>query len=267
MCIEVPTGLPRDRPGGEGAADRSVSMFPTVDDTQRAIQRLFPRFARCVVLPVTERCTTPFPEELDAVASAVPARRREFACGRACAHAALRALGEDDTPIPAASTRAPDWPHGIVGSISHTRELAAAVVCRGVDAQAVGLDLERADARLGEDARHLMLTPAEIAQTDAARGTDVRAAVLIFSAKESVHKVVAPLWGHHADPQDIEIRLDMAAYRFAATVRVRAGTDPAPGPAAAAARELRGSFTFVADHVVTALCLERHTEAMDLPAQ
>ena len=229
-------------------------MFPGIDDTQRAVARLFPGFVRCAVMPVTDECTTPFPEELDAVAAAVPARRREFVCGRACAHAALRALGAGDAPIAVRNTRAPVWPAGVVGSISHTRALAGAVVCRDVDARAVGLDLERADAVLDEEVRSVVLTSAEVVQVDALRALETRVAVLIFSAKECVHKVVAPLWGWSLEHQDVRIEIDLRAYRFTARLAVPGSVGAAPADDAST-RTLDGAFTFAGEHVASGICL------------
>lgn len=228
-------------------------MSPGIDDTQRAVAGLFPGFARCAVVPVTDGCMTPFPEELDAVAAAVPARRREFVCGRASAHAALRALGAGDAPIAVGSTRAPVWPSGVVGSISHTRALAGAVVCRDIDARAVGLDLERADAVLDDAVRRVVMTSAEVVQVDALR-SETRLAVLIFSAKECVHKVVAPVWGWSLGHQDVEIVIDLRACRFTATLDLSRSVAVAAA-GGASTRALDGAFTFAGDHVASGICL------------
>lgn len=234
-----------------------MSMYPAIEDSQRAVARLFPRFARCAVQVISERCTTPFVEELRAVTMAAPARRQEFVCGRACAHAALRALGATDAPIPMARSRQPIWPDGIVGSISHTRSLAGAVVCHAGDARAVGLDVETAVAPAGDGWRRLVLTPAESLQVDALRGLDVRVAVLIFSAKECVHKVVAPLWGYTLDHQEVEVRIELDARRFTATFASHTGADGVSAAGNGATQTLHGSFTYFDDHVATGICIER----------
>ena len=220
-------------------------MYPAIEDMQRVLARLFPQFARCAARRIGEQCTTPFPEELEAVAGAVLARRRGFACGRACAHSALQALGAVDAPIAAAETRAPIWPAGTLGSISHTRDIAAAVVCRSVDAYALGLDLERAEAPVDEGWRRLVLTRAELLQVDALRLMEVRLPLLIFSAKECVHKVAAPLWGSRLDHQDVDVTVELDARQFSASV---------------SGHELRGLFGFFDDHVVTGICLERQPQ-------
>src|SRR5277367_2552834 len=69
------------------------------------------------------------PRELD---RAVRARRTEFLAGRACARSALRKLadGRADDAIPIGPDRAPVWPAGIVGAITHAHGFAAAAVAR-----------------------------------------------------------------------------------------------------------------------------------------
>lgn len=218
-------------------------------DAQRALAGLFPPFARCELLPVSDRCTPLFPEELQSVANAMVLRRQEFVCGRACAHAAMRALGAGDVPIPVSLTREPVWPEGIVGSISHTRELAAAVVCRSGDAEAVGIVLERAADGLDPSLRRLVLTPNEVAHLAAVGSADERAPVLLFCAKECVHKVIAPLVAYTLALQAVEVELDLEANRFTATV-------PVPEDSGAP-RTTAGTFTFFADHVAAGVCLIR----------
>src|SRR3712207_1286527 len=60
------------------------------------------------------------PEEEGSVRTAGVKRRREFAAGRQCARRALAHLGFAGVPLPASADRAPCWPVGVCGSISHT---------------------------------------------------------------------------------------------------------------------------------------------------
>ncbi|MDQ6910424.1 MAG: hypothetical protein M3Z84_06530 [Actinomycetota bacterium] len=78
---------------------------------------------------------------------AAPQRRREFLGGRACAHAALSAIGRDDGPTAVGARHEPTWPPGVVGSISHGGEWAGAVVALDVDAIGLGLDIEPSSHR------------------------------------------------------------------------------------------------------------------------
>ena len=69
-----------------------------------------------------------FPEEEALVAGAVTKRREEFAAGRNAARAALAGLGPPPCPLLRAGRRAPAWPQGIVGSITHCSGFCCAVV-------------------------------------------------------------------------------------------------------------------------------------------
>ncbi|HWS27500.1 MAG TPA: hypothetical protein VN259_13150, partial [Xanthomonadales bacterium] len=67
-------------------------------------------------------------------------RRREFLAGRLAAHAALTALGERGAV--GRQGRAPVWPQGCSGSISHANGCAVAVAASARHWQALGIDLE-----------------------------------------------------------------------------------------------------------------------------
>jgi 4'-phosphopantetheinyl transferase EntD len=126
------------------------------------------------------------PEEEKYVASAARKRRRDFAAGRACAHAALAQIGCDQGPILRADDGAPCWPAGLVGSITHTEGYAAALVAHAADFTGLGVDAER----LGGVTQNLWPRLFGAAERDElARQADPdRAATLIFSAKEACHK-------------------------------------------------------------------------------
>ena len=72
---------------------------------------------------------------------AVSRRVAEFHAGRFCAATALRAL-EVDGAVATGADRAPIWPAGVVGSITHTNRFAAAAVALDTRARAIGLDTE-----------------------------------------------------------------------------------------------------------------------------
>ncbi|MFI0896252.1 4'-phosphopantetheinyl transferase [Streptomyces sp. NPDC020983] len=138
------------------------------------------------------------PEELPAVARAVDKRRREYAAGRACAREALGQLGIPPGPILRDPHRgAPQWPDGVVGSITHCDGYRAAAVARSSDMLALGIDAEPhaalpegvLDAVLATDAERARL--AELAGSAPAVHFDR----LLFSAKETVYKSWYPY--HH----------------------------------------------------------------------
>jgi 4'-phosphopantetheinyl transferase EntD len=155
-----------------------------------------------------------FPEERALVASAGPTRRREFATGRVCARRLLEELGIRDHPLLRAPDRAPLWPAGIAGSISHCADLCVVAMARRETASAIGIDVEPADP-LEPELWPSVCTPRELdllARADAwERG---QLAHVLFSAKESIYKCArfagAPELGFH----DVEVSLERGAGRF-----------------------------------------------------
>lgn len=120
---------------------------------------------------------------------AVPQRRAEFAAGRAAATSAMQALHFPAAAIPAGPDRAPQWPPGISGSITHTRTLALAAVTRAP--ALIGIDLEPDDA-VTQPMWDAVCLPTERALIDAAPDP-ILMATLIFCAKEAVYKAQYPL--------------------------------------------------------------------------
>jgi 4'-phosphopantetheinyl transferase EntD len=120
----------------------------------------------------------------DLPAGAAPARRAEFAAGRAAAAQALAMLGIS-ADVPMGDDRAPVWPSGVSGSITHTRTMALAVAVKG---GCIGVDLEPHGAVTPDLWSHILL-PAEraLAAQNPALATD------IFCAKEAVYKAQYPL--------------------------------------------------------------------------
>jgi 4'-phosphopantetheinyl transferase EntD len=135
-----------------------------------------------------------FAEERAAVAHAVPQRRREFSTVRRCARTALRELGIPPVPLPPGRQRAPQWPAGVVGSMTHCSGYRAAAVARASRLHSVGIDAEES-APLPGDLLDLIALPAErelVEQLGAVNGT-VHWDRLLFSCKEAVYKAFFPL--------------------------------------------------------------------------
>jgi 4'-phosphopantetheinyl transferase EntD len=144
------------------------------------------------------------PEEEIHVAQAGEVRRRDFALGRYCARVALTPLGFGQAVIPKAQAGAPVWPHGILGSITHTKAYAAALAGRGQDFCFIGVDAERVGG-IGEDLWPRLFSGAEREQLLATKDKPLKA-TLLFSAKEACYKA----WQLKAAPafRDIHIALD-----------------------------------------------------------
>lgn len=160
------------------------------DDAAAAAQRLFPPGAE-VAACLVGMAPRAFDSEQVAVAHAVPARRAEFAAGRAAVRRALDALGLPPLAVPMAESRAPVWPSGLVGSITHADGLALAAVAPSRQCGALGLDAEP-DEPLPMDLLASVTRPEE-RRWVAAQSDPGRAARMIFVAKEAAYKCQFPL--------------------------------------------------------------------------
>jgi enterobactin synthetase component D / holo-[acyl-carrier protein] synthase len=136
-----------------------------------------------------------YPEEAVHVAKAVARRRAEYAAGRACARAALAALGSEPGPILRDAHRgAPLWPDGVVGSITHCDGYRAAAVARSTDILTVGIDAEPHGPLPDGVLEVILATPLERSRLAALTAEDpgTHWDRLLFSAKETVYKAWYP---------------------------------------------------------------------------
>jgi 4'-phosphopantetheinyl transferase EntD len=178
------------------------------------IARLFDRAVTVCQAPVALVDTQLFSEELAHVATAVPKRRAEFGTARVCARKALATLGFEPRALVPGFDRAPVWPRGVTGSISHTHDWCAVVVCLTTQASSVGLDLER-DCCIGQDLEPVICTPREREWLAAApSATRQRLRTLLFSAKEAVYKCQYPLTRRMLDFLDLELEIEPELGRF-----------------------------------------------------
>jgi len=163
-----------------------------------------------------------FASEQSAVRRAVAKRRDEFTAGRTYARRALAALGVAVDAIPVGERRAPVWPRGAVGSISHCERYCAAVAARRDEFAGIGLDVELDDA-LDAELISSVCSPGEL--NARVRGSaDVPK--LIFCIKESVYKAYFPLARTYLEFHDVA--LDVGDGIFAARL-TRDALPPAAG--------------------------------------
>jgi len=142
--------------------------------------------------------------EREAVRRAVPKRKVEFAAGRDCAKAALRSMGVAVEALPRCPDGRAEWPGGVVGAITHSEGLCAAVVARAEDAIGLGLDLESIGRMSPGAARHV-LSPAELEDCERHDLGQEAAWAVKFSAKESVYKCLYPLVQRYIGFEEAEI--------------------------------------------------------------
>jgi 4'-phosphopantetheinyl transferase EntD len=133
------------------------------------------------------------PAEAACLGRSVAKRQQEFAAGRLCARRALAELGITDFALLAASDRLPVWPASIVGSITHTSGLCAAVAAPRSLFQALGVDSEIA-GNVGAELWPKICVPAELAWIESQPPERrASAAALVFAAKEALYKSQYPL--------------------------------------------------------------------------
>src|SRR5450631_1625040 len=93
----------------------------------RDFQLLFPAGVIAAELREPGSVGLLLPEEAAGLGRAVPERQQEFAAGRLCARRVLAELKIVDFAVIAQPDRQPRWPATVVGSITHTTGLCAAV--------------------------------------------------------------------------------------------------------------------------------------------
>lgn len=128
---------------------------------------------------------------------AVPRRKAEFLAGRAMTQAAMTCLDLPPSPVDISPSRAPLWPNGLSGSISHARGRCACLLSQdaghsfGIDTEAIaeGRSLDAILSQTLSPDEHALLTQgAYSANTNA---------TLAFSAKEALFKALYPQVGRH----------------------------------------------------------------------
>jgi enterobactin synthetase component D / holo-[acyl-carrier protein] synthase len=165
-----------------------------------------------------------FPEEETAVARAVEKRRREFATARTCARVALDGIGVPAGAIGRGAKGEPEWPAGVVGSITHCDGYRAVAVARAADMVTVGVDAEP-NQPVPDGVLDIVASDEEQARLRdlAAVAPGVCWDRLLFSAKESVYKAWFPLARRWLGFEEADLVADPAAGTFAARLLV-------PGP-------------------------------------
>jgi phosphopantetheine--protein transferase-like protein len=185
------------------------------------ITNILSLFNDCVV---TECCRLEekeyelYPEERVSIQNAVAKRQQEFGAGRLCARKAMARLGIKDSPLLKGTDGQPVWPAGIVGAISHSNVWCGAAVARQEDIRGIGFDIETID-RVSMQIAKKVLTPLEMEWVNASVEEVQKRLALLFSAKETVFKCVAPVYGksfgfydmvitHATEEQSFEVKLN-----------------------------------------------------------
>ncbi|GAA4462688.1 4'-phosphopantetheinyl transferase family protein [Phytohabitans houttuyneae] len=194
-----------------------------------------------------------FPEEEAIVARAVDKRRREFTTVRGCARQALASLGYEPVPILPGQRGAPQWPAGIVGTMTHCEGYRGCALALASDVRTLGVDAEP-DAPLPDGVLEAIALAEELAML---RDLDARAPGvhwdrLLFSAKEAVYKAWFPLAVKWLDFSEARIVIDPDGGTFEATLLVPGPQTPEGPLAGFSGRWLSRRGLLLASIVVTA---------------
>lgn len=130
----------------------------------------------------------------DHIARSVRRRQAEYLAGRLCARVCLQAFDRADT-VGTGPHREPLWPPGLMGSITHNRNRAAAVVVPAHACAGIGIDIETwFGAVEAEQLKASFVSDAELEVLQAHVGQHELAKLLtmVFSAKESFFKAAFP---------------------------------------------------------------------------
>jgi len=154
-------------------------------------------------LPLSPATRSRLPQ---ALRYATQKRQREFLAGRWCAEEALQCLGAGSTDVAMAKDRTPIWPVGVVGSITHTGDFAAAAVAWAADIAGLGIDSEQIiDPAAARDIADVcMVDEAALFKPDDGRSF-CEFCTFVFSAKEAVFKCLFPLTRKFLEFSDVRI--------------------------------------------------------------
>lgn len=141
-------------------------------------------------------------------------RKAEFLAGRLLTKIAQNRIGLAQEAVRRAPDRAPIWPRGSSGSISHSAGVCACLIQRHAKADA-GLDVEQIASGDTLDAlEHVALLPSERRLIGSTTGLfRAELVTLIFSAKESLFKALYPTAQYIFDFSHVEcVKIDCKGF-------------------------------------------------------
>jgi 4'-phosphopantetheinyl transferase EntD len=194
----------------------------------------------------------PMPEERALIARSVDTRRSEFVTARHCARMALERLGIPPAPILKGEKGEPQWPDGVVGSLTHTRGFRGAVVGRSAVVRSVGVDAEPHDV-LPDGVLNAISLPAERHEIGALPA-GLHWDRILFCAKEATYKAWFPLTSRWLGFEDAHITFEVDETGATGSFVSRILIDPAArsGPPLS---ELAGRWSVADGLALTAIVL------------
>jgi 4'-phosphopantetheinyl transferase EntD len=204
--LEMPVAS-RERAGIQVVRGLSARADGDLEDV--TISKLFPANVSVCIASADMYHHDVFPQEAAMMATSSSKRRGEFIAGRNAARAALARLGAPMLPILRSSQRAPLWPNGFVGSITHCDEFCCAVVSRTSQLISLGFDAETIDS-LEDAVATLVCIPGEFVHfSKLPKPLGTNWAKSAFCAKEAFHKCYNPLTGVVLEFQDVSVSFSL----------------------------------------------------------
>lgn len=176
-----------------------------------SLRKILPLGVACAGGKIVDAVGDLYPVEKIAIATAVPARQREYRAGRCYARLAMQKLVEPATAILRAESREPVWPKSVVGSISHSAAYCLVIVARSAEFFALGLDVED-DAPLADELVSIVCTQNELL-------VGFSFAKLYFVIKEAVFKAYYPASKTFLDFHDVEVTVNHDLNLFSARLK------------------------------------------------
>lgn len=192
------------------------------------------------------------PEEEPLIERSVAKRRTEFITARHCARLAMEQLGMPPAPILKGEKGEPQWPSGLVGSLTHCQGYRGAVVGRSSAVRSVGIDAEPHDV-LPDKVLEAISLPRERHEIAALPG-GLHWDRILFCAKEATYKAWFPLTQRWLGFEDAHITFGVDSLGTAGTFVSRILIDPAArsGPPLT---ELEGRWSVAGGLALTAIVL------------
>ncbi|MEZ4321088.1 MAG: 4'-phosphopantetheinyl transferase superfamily protein [Myxococcota bacterium] len=175
--------------------------------------------------PVPDEILATLPPEEAAHARELRGYRQvQYVGGRIALRQACGQLGVRPGPLLSTERGAPRVPEGVVGSVSHKRDLAVGMAARA-GMGTLGVDLEDYAPERLRIMEHI-LTPPECEEVRALPVDRQWIEVLLrFSIKESIYKAVDPFVGRYVGFHEAEVRPDLHG-AAAVTLNLRNGEGP-----------------------------------------
>ncbi|WP_286298503.1 4'-phosphopantetheinyl transferase family protein [Vibrio apostichopi] len=129
-----------------------------------------------------------------AITQSVDKRKAEYFAGRYLVARELQNLGFSHQALEPNSDRSPRLPSDVIGSISHSNDLATVAVLPSSTAnrENIGLDIQHLiSSEVCDDIENIVATVQEVGLVVRYGLTRAEAVTLLFSAKESIYKALA----------------------------------------------------------------------------